>query len=701
MALKHFAILLAGAGAVPAIAQTAPSITEAATPSPAPATAQPAADPGRAARTVYDAKFFATYAPATALQMIERVPGFTFDPGDQNIRGFSQAAGNVVIDGQRPSAKSDTLDIVLSRIPANRVVRIEVAPGDQFGSEFTGKPQVANVVLATGGGLSATVETSLYRYFTGRVDPEGSGSLIVKHGKSSFTLAGALQQYASPEDGYDRLTARPSGAQREYRQKLNNIREPYGYVSAAWDYNGGTNKTAHLNGRYAIDRFKLDQYNNVTPATGPIRDDRLIQRYDSDSFEIGGDVTRPLAGGGLKLIGLVTRRKRNNDDLGLNRVNDLVIGGSAQTLKDRREETLARLLWSRSGWNGWNIEIGGETALNRLVSNVDLSSITSTGAYVPINLPIDNAVVKEFRNEAFANAGRALSSTLRMDLGLTYETSRLTVSGDATAARTLNFLKPKVAFDWKTPGLHAQLSLTRTVAQLQFEDFISAAELSTDRVNGGNANLLPQRAWEVLATIDRPFLGDGLIKLELGYNQISLVQDRIPTPDGFDAPGNLGNGRSLIWRGTIDAPLGRFGIKGGRLKLYGSIVDTSVRDPYTGRMRPFSGNSRSYWYADFRQDLGKFAWGVYAESNSASTNYRLDELDTFYGSAPFAKIFAEYRPTKATTITIGARNLLNLPAYRYRTFFSPNRTSILPVAFEERERNSHIRPYVTLKHSFG
>jgi outer membrane receptor protein involved in Fe transport len=301
----------------------------------------------------------------------------------------------------------------------------------------------------------------------------------------------------------------------------------------------------------------------------------------------------------------------------------------------------------------------------------------------------------------FVNAGRPIADKLRVDLGLTYEASKLSVRGDATADRTLKFLKPKVSLDWELPDVRAQLSIQRTVAQLQFEDFISAAELSTDRVNGGNANLLPQRAWEGLLTLQRPFLGDGLIKVELGWNQISLVQDRVPTPDGFDGPGNLGSGRSLIWRGTIDAPLTKLGIKGGRLTLYGSIVDTNVRDPYTGRERHFSGNSLAYWTADFRQDLGKFAYGLHFDASSLSTGYRLNELDSFYGMHPYSSVFAEYRPNKATTLSVGARNALNRTSQRFRTFYSPSRSNPNPNLYEARQRNQHVIPYLTLKHNFG
>ncbi len=699
LALRAFTALVL-VTVIPLANTAAPAFGQAPAFLPALSQAQPAATADGAARQSYDAAYFAQYAPSTALQMVQRLPGFSLDTGNQDVRGFSGAAGNVVIDGQRPSSKSDALDTVLARIPAGRVARIEVAPGDQFGSDYTGKPQVANVVLVAGDGLSGTVEASAYRVQTGNIYPEGSASVVLKRGQSSFTVAANVSAGDFPEEGFDRITSLVTGQQTEFRGKFNDIRAPNYAFSSAWDFNGGVNKTAHLNGRIAFDRFSLTQNNDVFPAVGPIRDDRLFQRYNRRDIEIGGDVTRPLAGGGIKLVGLVTRRHRENRDTSLNRISASVIGGSEQFLVDEREETLARLTWSRQGWSGWNVELGAEGALNRLVSNVDLSIFGAGGTRTVIDLPIDDATVKEIRGETFVNVGRQLARNLKVDGGLTFEASRLTVSGDATAERTLKFLKPKLSIDWRLSDLHAQLSLQRTVAQLQFEDFISVAELTNDRVNGGNAGLLPQRAWSALVTLDRPLLGDGLIKLELGYTSISLLQDRVPTPEGFDAPGNIGNGRELIWRGTIDAPLGKLGIKGGRLTLYGSIVDTSVRDPYTGQKRRFSGNSLAYWRINFRQDLGKMAWGLDVEASSSSTTYRQDELDTFRGIQPYASIFAEYRPDKTTSIRVGARNILDRPAARFRTFFSPSRANPVPFAFEERGRNPHVTPYITVKRSF-
>jgi hypothetical protein len=707
------------AGGVGARAQTTPAAeaqvppadaaaqTPRTTDAPAVAAAQPAAtseptSTGR--RTSYPASYFTQYAPSTAFQIVQRVPGFTIQETDQNVRGFAGAAGNVVINGQRPSSKTDSLETILARIPANRVLRVEVGPGELYGAEYAGKPQVLNLVTNAAGGVAGTMTAAVSRDFTGKLRPSGSVSALVRSGKSTFNLAGTISQSRTADEGTDTITSLPSGALIERREKVNHYREPNAAATASWDYNGGTNNTAHLNLRYAADRLDLTQVNHVFPVAGAARDDRLFQRYYEDDYEIGGDVTQPFAGGGLKLIGLATRTNRDNRDLSLVRSpGGVTQGGFAQNLNDRLDERVVRTVWNRPDLAGWAVEAGGELAINTLRSRVDLFSLGAGGVPTRIDLPVDDAKVEERRGEAFVNAGKALSKALRLDLGLTYERSNLTVSGDATAARTLQFWKPKATLDWRPVDSkwHVQASVQRTVAQLQFTDFISSAELSNERVNGGNPDLLPQRAWESLLTIERPILGDGSARLELGYNRISLVQDRVPTPDGFDAPGNLGSGSVLIVRPRVDAPLGGLGIKGGRLTVYVSYVRSRVEDPYTLTQRRFSGSSDLFTQVDFRQDLGKFAWGATLSGGSDFAYYRLNEVDHFHNRYPQTNAFVEYRPDAKTTITLEARNLTQSRQTRDRRFYAPNRANPNPFQREVRERNLHIVPQLTIKRAFG
>ena len=139
-----------------------------------PAFAQPAgpgdvpkAAPAQGSRTtVYDAAFFTQYAPRTAYDIVQRIPGFTLDLGNSSaasgvdVRGFAGTAGNIVLNGARPSTKSETLDVLLARIPASRVVRVEVGPGDLYGADYSSKTQVANLVLSEGGGTAGNITVS-------------------------------------------------------------------------------------------------------------------------------------------------------------------------------------------------------------------------------------------------------------------------------------------------------------------------------------------------------------------------------------------------------------------------------------------------------------------------------------------------------------------------------------------------------------
>ena len=69
-----------------------------------------------------------------------------------------------------------------------------------------------------------------------------------------------------------------------------------------------------LNARWQPSRFDLFQRNRVTTAGDPPHDDNLHEHYRDPVIEISGDVTRPLAGGAIKFVGLATRRKRHDFD---------------------------------------------------------------------------------------------------------------------------------------------------------------------------------------------------------------------------------------------------------------------------------------------------------------------------------------------------------------------------------------------------
>ena len=668
--------------------------------------------------TVYPASFFAQYAPRTALDIARQVPAFQIDFGDTNIRGFSGAAGNVVINGQRPSSKSESLDQVLAKIPASRVVRVEVGPGDLFGADYSTRNQVLNIIMSAEGGLDGNVTASVRRLYTGAVNPDGSVSALIRKGASTINLSAGTNNNVNHEEGTDTRIHVATGDLLEFRRKFNVYHDFNPFVSASWGLEHAADKAIHVNGRWSPGQFDLFQSNRVTVTGDPPRDDNLIQDYDSDVFELGGDITRPLGGGAIKLVGLATRRKIDNFDDYIARDGLIAdgaqrVGGFQQSQVAKRNETIGRLSWTRQNLAGFSFETGFEGALNTLDNETHFFNILGDGTPSEVTLPITSATVKEKRGEAFLNLGRQLNPNLRVDAGIRYEFSHLTVSGDAEADRKLRFWKPSLTIDWKPGGKwHTQFSIKRTVAQLNFFDFVTAAELSTDRVNAGNANLEPQRTWEFRATADHPLLGDGQVKLDLGYDNISLFQDRVlicdPDHPGdpffcFDAPGNIGTGKRSFAALTVDAPLQKLGLSGTRLKFFGQLQKTRVEDPISGEKRQFSDFFPEWqWEISLRRDSGDWSYGMAVSDRDRFTFFRTDEFDSNWNSQPYATAFVEYRPDKRTSITFDIDNAINTHNVRDRLIFDPNRAD--PAAFvidEFRERNRHLNLGLTVKRTFG
>ncbi len=681
--------------------------------------AAPASTPASRS-TVYPAQFFAQYAPRSALDIARRVPGFQLDLGDTDTRGFAGAAGNIVINGSRPSSKAESLEATLARIPANSVTRVEVGPGDLFGADYATKNQVLNIILSAEGGIDGNVTASLRRLYTGRLVPNGSASAMIKRGASTINLSAGFNNNINHEEGTDTvINVTPplaTGELLEFRRKFNSYADFEPYVSASWALERAQDKAIRLNARWSPDQFDLFQRNRVTVPGEPPRDDSLFQDYDTDVFEIGGDVTRPLAGGAIKFVGLVDRRKINNFDQyvernGLREDGAVQVGGFDQSQIAQRDETIGRLTWTRQNLAGFSFEAGAEAVLNTLDNTTELFEVQPDGTRVREDLPIDSATVKEKRGEAFVNVGRNLNPNLRVDAGLRYEYSHLTVTGDAFANRKLRFWKPSVTVDWKPGGgWHAQASVKRTVAQLNFFDFVTVADLSGDRVNAGNPDLQPQRAWEFRLTADRPIFGDGLAKLELGYDHISLLQDRVlicNEVEGeaeevcFDAPGNIGTGKHAFARLTVDAPLGRF-LKGLRAKFDGTIQRTRVEDPINHELRNFSDFFPDWqWSIDVRRDIGPWSYGFVVSDRDRFTFFRTTEFDTNFNSQPYATAFVEYRPDPRTSVTLDLDNAINTHGMRDRLISIPNRLNPEFVIDEFRERNRHLNFGLTLKQTFG
>ncbi len=230
------------------------------------------------------------------------------------MRGFAGTAGNVVINGARPSTKAETLDTTLSRIPAQQVIRVELGPGDLYGSDYAGKSQVLNVVLSQEAGIDANITAAAKRWFTGYVNTDIQGSALIRRGPSTINISAAPAAIASSRKA---PTTSPTLRRASWSStaasttaistRIRSSRRPGRWNAGRTRRSGSTcagSRAASTSSKAISSR----------PTGAPEHDDNLIQRYRDPVIELGGDVTRPLGGGAIKFVALATRRKRHDVD---------------------------------------------------------------------------------------------------------------------------------------------------------------------------------------------------------------------------------------------------------------------------------------------------------------------------------------------------------------------------------------------------
>ena len=136
----------------------------------------------------YPASYFSGVQLNTAYDMVTRLPGFVFTDTTPTQRGFAGTAGNVLVNGARPTSKTDMLSQLLQRIPAAQVDRVEVIRGGAPGIDMQDLPVVANVILKRSD--QSHVIATLFNtvFFDGEVAPGGSVEFTGRAGENNYDV---------------------------------------------------------------------------------------------------------------------------------------------------------------------------------------------------------------------------------------------------------------------------------------------------------------------------------------------------------------------------------------------------------------------------------------------------------------------------------------------------------------------------------
>ncbi|QSF55232.1 TonB-dependent receptor plug domain-containing protein [Brevundimonas fontaquae] len=673
--------LLFTAGA--AFAGDKPQVAEAPVPT-GPTNQAPLADASQRGVLVFTPDFFAAQRPNTALDMVNRVPGFSIDNGS-GARGFEGAVGNVLINNNRPASKNDSGSNVLGRTLANQVERIELIRGGAAGIDMQGYSVVVNVILKTTDSRQSILTWNAMLFEGGHDIYGGSYQFTQNKGDRSWGVTLSDGMGSSDSNGVGRSIRRNAAGDviRDER-----------YENDGWG--GGQSIRGNYTGPLfggkleGTARYGLNDYQNWTELSSPTSLRRSDYAEDGDSGELGLTWTRTLNPRWTLETRLIHEFSSFDSVSGSNET----LNGTAapeQQFKSNGDssESILRALVRHERSPALTIEAGAEIAYNMLDVN---QAFTVGGVDVP--LPSASVKVEETRGEAFTKATWRINPKLTLEGGVRLEASTISQSGDADQEKSFFFAKPRLLATW-TPMANNQLRFRfeRELGQLDFGDFAASAELSDGTVFGGNVDLEPEQRWISELSYERRFWGEGVVSIGYRHDRIIDVIDRLPLPGGLSATGNIGDGTLDQLSLNVVVPLDKVGISGARFTFKNDWNKTSVTDPTTGEDRRISGVRASQANVGFQQDITswKTQWGINWLPRLGQATYDPDQTFAWRG-ADYLEAFVEYKPSP----TLSLRAQLNLwdDFTQQRTVYATRNPRT--VAFVE-ERSIDPRTFVSLR----
>ena len=436
---------------------------------------------------------FAQFAPQTALDMLNRVPGFAIKQ-EEDARGLGQATGNVVINGQRLSGKSNDVVTELSRIPARNVERIEIVDGATL--KIPGlSGQVANVIVrSTGISGQWRYRPEFRSYYT---DPlltrfdvsvqrhERTGAV---HGRPRESRQPQRCRRTDVDLQSDRLAHRGAtgGVARQFRPAAG-----HGTFRVTTVPSGSKGNLNLLYHRLYFDYLET----GIRTPLGSVPGDRKVtEDQHGDSYEIGGDYEFGLGIGKLKLIGLSRGNAYPDTTTVETRFGNTATPTSA--IASRRTAKSARALAAGNiagTSRGAEWQISAEGAFNSLNSTSGLFEMNPSGGFDEIPLPGGTARVQEDRYEVIGSYGRKLATNLTMKLSAGEEYSQLAQVGAGGTTRTFYRPKGELSAAWKfSPKTDINVKLARKVGQLNFFDFLASVDLASNIEKSANPDLVPE-----------------------------------------------------------------------------------------------------------------------------------------------------------------------------------------------------------------
>ena len=651
----------------------------------------------------YPAAYFEEWAPVTAQDMMDRIPGLSSGGGSRGGfssggrgrggpggggggggRGFGSGSGGseILINGKRTAGKNNSTGSQLGTITADQVNYFEIIRGTSGELDVRGSGQVVNVVLFEE--LSSSTiqyEASIEMAEDDTFSPAGNISFSGQRGGFDYQLS------ARTNDVYFRNISKENSILGDFspNDRIREDRATDGNsttLNMNLGYDINAKSSARFNAQLGEGNGETDLFRRTTDLkVNPNTLDRQRETSPSgtEDWEIGGDYEYNTNGGDrFKVLfisnsatRLNTRERFNQFDDG-SESKDLFLDTSSTT-----KERILRGSFTFDIFEGQDIELGGERAQTILDSSLALGLASSTGivspafgGLVPVSINNANSSVEEVRYEPFAIHNWIINSSMTLETSLLYETSEITQSGDVTKKRDFDFVKPKVDFRYNlTPTIQLRGTIEKVVEQLNFSDFVAATDsqdINSD-VQSGNANLRQEWYWNYEINSEYRLPNDiGVLSARAYFEDWHDRIERLDVTTSEDtllsANGNIGDGTKYGLELNSSVRMRMINMPNLLVTSSISVEDSKITDPFLGTQRRFLFSYRGRSNLGFRHDIPKWnlnygvSWNNSFDGNR--TRIDIDDIELSAGD-PYWQSFVEWRGPFSMTYRLNASRLVN------------------------------------------
>lgn len=585
---------------------------------------------------IFEPSYYLEFDPTNALELVFRTPGF--NPQEQDGgRGLSGVRSNILIDGERPPPKGQSIRQQLGEIPVNGVARIElIDTGARLDIDMQGYPQVVNVVLVEDAPAYYEVNTEFRRQGTGDVRHENERSTWIEAlgtfsvAAHDFKISGATQERSdrSPADFVAIDPANP--IQRISSLTTSDRNDEELELGAVFQLPGPG--TVTFSGQFSNDDFSSSPVFIIEDPAAP---DTVEESFATgeDEQDLSAEYRRPIGSNGSIMFALVDAMSQDESQ------SSLSDGSLFRSSINNREggETAARVLLTQSPTDRLTVRTTVTSAFNYFEGDFQ---IFENGVEVPIDG--SDSRVEEDRRSLSSSVDWLFAErwNFRGSLGAeSYEIESRDISSGVQTDPTGDF-----AISYR-PQARTTITLEsqRRIGQLGFNQFLASSNLSSEILTAGAVELEPVRSWNHSLSYDRRFGDAGVMRFELRREDIDNPVDSVALSDSIIVAQNTFPRTIDRIQARVEYPFERFGREDLILTLNGMLAESDTIDPVTGESRKVSGVRERQWWVEMRRDPanGPLAWGFSVSGRRDGTNFSVRQIRESQGSREWSA-FVEY-----------------------------------------------------------